>query len=189
MLDKYLGNTNKSYSKAHKYITKVLLSIIILFSCLIICDLSAPGKAFIKKHVFEETFDFMEFKNIYNFLAGKKEEKQDESKYALKSFINYKSKEKYLNGEKYFTNAGEVLCALESGIVIFTGEKESLGPTIIIQGSNGFDFWYSGVEDINPKLYDFIKKDDIVGVLKEEFILQIVKDDKYYTYEEYLNEI
>lgn len=35
---------------------------------------------------------------------------------------------------------------LESGIVVFMGEKEGYGKTIIIEQINGIDVWYSNIE-------------------------------------------
>ena len=47
---------------------------------------------------------------------------------------------------------------IESGVVVFIGEKEGYGNTIIVEQVNGVDVYYSNINPSNIKLYDYIEK-------------------------------
>ena len=76
--------------------------------------------------------------------------------------------------------------AIESGVVIFVGEKDNYGSTIIIEGVDGYNIWYSNITDINIKIYDYIEKGSLIANAKDSKIyLLIEKDNKIYSYNEY----
>ena len=58
----------------------------------------------------------------------------------------FHDQEKYLDGVKLTVDKGYLVPVLDSGIVVFIGDKEKYGPTIIIQQVNGVDVWYVGVD-------------------------------------------
>ena len=69
----------------------------------------------------------------------------------------------------------------------FIGDKEEYGQTIIIQGMDGIDYWYSNVENINVKLYDYIESDNIIATAKDnKLYVLFMKDGKFLNYEEYI---
>lgn len=187
MLDKYLEV--KKESKAHRYMSRILICIIILLISLIGISISDKVKSFYKEYIFNDSFEFMKFKNFFSKIAGEEEDdtQEDNASLVMGSFIDYEKKEKLLNGEKYIGVKENFLNSLEGGIVTFIGEKEGYGKTIIIQGSNGFDIWYFLLDEISVNMYDYIKASSIIAGIDEEFGLVITKDNKYYTYEEYLN--
>ncbi len=77
--------------------------------------------------------------------------------------------------------------SLEGGIVVYIGSKDGLGNTLIIQGTDGTDYWYSNLENIGVNLYDYIEKDTLLGVTKDEYvILTFVKDGEYVNYEKFI---
>ena len=83
---------------------------------------------------------------------------------------------------------GNLFSFLESGVVVFLGEKENLGKTVIVQGIDGVDIWYSHLENYNLTMYDYVEKDSLVGEFQEnEAILTFMKDGNYLGYEEYLS--
>ena len=53
--------------------------------------------------------------------------------------------------------------AINDGIVIFAGEKEGIGKTIIIQHKNNSESWYGQLESFNVALYDPVKKGMQIG--------------------------
>lgn len=190
MLDKYL-EVNKE-SKAHKYVSRILICIIILLLSLIGTSISGDVKAFYKEHIFSESFNFMEFKNLFSKLATTKNNEDkvnDNVTPVMSSFIEYSKKDKYLKGEKYTGVKDNFINSFTSGIVTFVGTKDDYGKTIIIQSSNGFDIWYFLLDDIDVSIYDYVKANSIIASVDKEFGLAITKDNKYYTYEEYLNAI
>ena len=76
--------------------------------------------------------------------------------------------------------------SLDNGIVIFVGTKEDYGNTVIIQQENGIDVWYSNLEEVNIKLYDYIKKGSLIGMADQKLYLVFVKDGEIIDYHKYI---
>ena len=77
--------------------------------------------------------------------------------------------------------------AIESGIVVFIGEKEKIGNTIIIEQVNGIDTFYSNININNLKLYDYVEKGELLGEVKNnELFLTFQKNGKYLDYKKYV---
>lgn len=80
----------------------------------------------------------------------------------------------------------EAISVITSGIVVFIGEKDDLGNTVIIQGNDGVDIWYSNITDTDISVYDYIEAGSILGSSNSEDIyLTINKDGEFINYEEY----
>ena len=104
--------------------------------------------------------------------------------------ISYTNIENYKNGVKLNVNPNETISVITSGIVVYIGEKEELGNTIIIQGNDGVDIWYSNLTDTNIKVYDYIESGTILGTSNSnEVYLTLLKDGKYMNYEEYIKSL
>ena len=76
---------------------------------------------------------------------------------------------------------------LVPGIIVFDGEKDDLGNTIIVQGNDGVDVWYSCVTMKEKGLYDYVSKGDILGISNDVYVtISIYEDGKLLDYEEYI---
>ena len=74
----------------------------------------------------------------------------------------------------------EAISVIASGIVVFIGEKEDLGNTIIIQGNDGVDIWYSNITENDIKVYDYVEAGSILGSSNSENIyITITKDGEF----------
>ncbi len=100
--------------------------------------------------------------------------------------LSYKGKNKYKDGVALLVEDNYLVPAIDSGIVIFIGEKEGYGNTIIIQQENGIDVWYSNLKEINIKLYDYIKEGNLIGVSNSNLYLVFTKDGEVVDYQEYI---
>lgn len=169
-------------NKVSKYFTKILICICITLSILIANKSSDSIKKLINKYIMTDTFNFMAFNNWYTKIIKFKNPKVQ---LVSSEMFNYIRKEKINNYEKYEIEKETVINSLTSGIVIYVGSKDNLGNTVIIQGSDGFDIWYSNIENINVSLYDYIDAKTIIGEASNYIYLTITKDNKYFTYEEY----
>ena len=77
--------------------------------------------------------------------------------------------------------------ALDSGIVVFIGDKEDYKDTVIVQQANGIDVWYSNVSVDNLKLYDYIEKGSLIGEVKTDSLYMVFKKDgKVLDYKDYI---
>lgn len=72
-------------------------------------------------------------------------------------------------------------------MVVYIGNKEKYGNTIIVQQVNGIDVWYSNIKTPSVKLYDYIEEGSLLGeVDKNTLFLIYKKDGKILKYEDYL---
>ena len=84
--------------------------------------------------------------------------------------FRYSKEDRAVNGVSLNIGTNYNFYSLCGGIVVYIVEKEKLGNTIIIQGTDGIDYWYSNLENISVNLYDYIEKDILLGTTKDEFI-------------------
>ena len=62
----------------------------------------------------------------------------------------------YYDGYKLIVNNKYLVPIIESGIVVFIGDIDNYGYTIIIEGIDGVDIWYANVENTSLKVYDYV---------------------------------
>ncbi len=61
------------------------------------------------------------------------------------------------------TGLGEEVGAMKGGLVIFAGEKDDLGNTVVIQHADKSESWYGHLEAIDVKQYEKVEKGVAVG--------------------------
>ena len=180
-------------SRRSKYInnlfSRVLISIIILLGSVIFVKHSNTNLLMYKEQVFEKSFKFARFNKWYKKYLGSilpfDKVAEDNSKMVFNETFTYKEKSKNLDGTKFLVTDKYLMPALESGIVVFIGEKDGYGSTVIVQGSNGVDIWYTNIST-TLKLYDYIEKKALVGECNNnELTLVFQKDNKFIDYSEY----
>ncbi len=170
------------------FFIKLLISIVITLIILILIKSSSNFKNEFYKQVFSNNISFTKLKNVYNKYLGSfdildgviKEEAVFNEK------LSYESSEKYLDGVKLSVGVNYLVPISESGIVVFIGEKENYGNTVIIQRIDGVDEWYGNIENINVKLYDYVSKGELLGEANNNLYLVYKKDGNILNYEEYL---
>ena len=72
---------------------------------------------------------------------------------------------KYKDGAKLTVKDNYAVPVMDSGLVVFAGEKEGYGMTIVVQRPDNVEVWYANLDNANMSLYDYVKKGDIVGTL------------------------
>ena len=178
---------SKLKRKIKSFINKVLISIIILLIGLIINKRNPSFSKKINKKLFEENINFIKLKKTYNKYFGKYigETKQVEDVFTEK--MNYKSKSIYKDGVKLEVESGYLIPAIESGIVVYEGEKEGYGYTVILEQINGINVWYSNINPKDIKMYDYINKGDLIGEAKDKKIyLLFEQKGKFLDYKKYI---
>ena len=156
----------KEKDKNSKYIselfTRTLLSVILVLLCAIFVNISDQNLIYFKDHLFNETLAFAKINSLYTKYFGSIV--PDSLNNAIPVFETGK---KYtnitpLNNSYHVDLTSNVFTFLESGVVVFLGEKEGFGKTMIVQGIDGVDIWYSNIENYNVTMYDYVEKDAIV---------------------------
>lgn len=192
-VQKYLSKNKKTESSFHvpfSYLNKVLLAGIILLVVLCTTKVSQSFKNWIYQHVYQDNISFAQVNAIYEKYFGKlfpSPTINDPVRPVFQEKLVYSKMESYKDGVKLTVGEDYLVPVLESGIVVFMGNKDNYGKTIIIQQVNGVDLWYVGVDNTNIKLYDYVEKGSLLGeAISNEIDLYYQKSGEFLDYKEYL---
>lgn len=170
-----------------------LITILLFLGCAIFIKTSASNREFIYKYVYTDNIVYNKIKAYYDkYLSGvvpfDNLFKFNDSKMVFNEKLTYLSKNKYLDGVKLKVNTNYLVPIIESGIVVYIGEKEGYGNTIIIQGADFTDIWYGNISNTNVSLYDYVDKGSFLGEANgEEIYLVFSQDGNILNYEKYIS--
>lgn len=188
-------NNNINLLKKHLiiFISKVLLCLLIIITVLIIIKKEPSFKQKINNKLFNSNFTFAKvndwYKNTFGEILPFDKLVVEDTVSVFNEKLTYKEENLYKDGVKLTVDNNYLVPILESGIVVFIGEKESYGNTVIIQQVNGIDVWYGNVNNITDgiKLYDYVTKGNLLGETSNEFLyLVFQKEGKFLNYKDYL---
>ncbi|WP_285765535.1 M23 family metallopeptidase [Peribacillus sp. SI8-4] len=155
-----------------------------------------PARSFVSENMSKE-FQFASISNWYENAFGKpiaflpKEAKKEtvDSNEGYATPVSGKITQTFeTNGEGIIleTSKGSKVEAINEGVVIFAGEKEGIGKTVVIQHANHSESWYGQLKEIDVKMYEFVKKGNEVGQVtvsedgsKGRFYLAIKENDAF----------
>lgn len=170
----------------NKHITRFMLAIIFFLVSIIFTNTSDKNLLLYKEYVLTESLPFTKIKGWYEELFGEVLPKKDNAQTVFDGKLVYKEISDYQDGERLTVSNQSLVNSLTSGVVVFSGEKEGYGNTVIIQGIDGADIWYGNLENISLNLYDYIEAGTVIGNTKDEYLyLVIKKDNEYIKYENY----
>lgn len=170
---------NIEEKKESNKIQKLVTKFIVVFVIFILGTFFVRSNSNIKKAVFENVYNknlsFAYFKNIYNTYIGSILPFQNifEEKKVFNEKLEYKSLSKYNKGVKLKLSDNYPIPAIKGGIVIYSGNKDNMGNTIIIQQTDGIDVWYGNLSNTTMKLYDYVEDNAIVGEAKNNELYMI----------------
>lgn len=166
---------------------QVLLATLLLLGVLIAVKSNQKAKEFIYRNVYQKNLKFAEVSTWYNKHFGKILPIKNTTESVFKEDLVYQSANLYKDGVELKVAKQYMVPVLESGIIVFIGEKEGYGQTIIVQQVNGVDVWYGNVSTLELSLYDYVEKGTLLGESKEDKLyLVFQKDGKFVDYKEYL---
>ena len=185
-------NSKKENSISNRWlysiINRTLISALILVISLCLIKMNPDIKNFINENVYSKNISFAKFNKLYEKVFGKIYPViTEKDKMVFNESLSYKDKTSYKEGVKLTVSNNYLMPALDSGIVVYIGDKDNYGHTIIIQQVNGIDLWYVGINNTDLKLYDYIEKGSLIGEANSnEIYLYYQKDGKFIDYKEYL---
>lgn len=173
-------------------INKSLICIIIFLILGIISKKNIQYKQVIKNKLYEETISFTKFENFYNkYLGGIFPIENINPNNTISVFnekLEYQNISTYLDGAKLEVDINYLVPNLEDGIVVYIGPKEKYGNVIIIETTKQINIWYGNICNYNLKLYDHLKKGDIIGeTCNNELYLVYKKDGQILDYNDYID--
>ncbi|MBQ3020644.1 MAG: M23 family metallopeptidase [Bacilli bacterium] len=176
----------KKYIKS--FVVKCLVCVILFLVISIICNFSNTNLLWFKNNIYNNSIDFSFFNKIYNKYIDKYLPFDIyEEKIVMSDGLIYESSEKYLDGVSLKVGDNYNISSLCGGIVVYIGNKDNLGNTVIIQGTDGVDYWYSNISNLSVNLYDYIEKDVLIGTSSgEKIYLTFIKDGEYLNYEDFI---
>lgn len=184
-------NTNPAKKYVNNLVTRVLVSIIFILVSVIFIKTSDNNLLNYKEQVFNKSWSFTKVGNVYNKYLGEvlpfDKIVKDTTKTVFNETLVYKEKNIYHDGVKMILDDNYLVPVIESGFIVFKGEKEHYGEVVIVQGVDGYDIWYGNLETSNLNIYDYIEKKSLLGEVKDnELYLVIQKDGKKQDYDEYI---
>ena len=163
-----------------KIIYKSLLVIVLVLFGSVIINKSSNIKDLIYDNVYVNYINFSYIKNIYNTYLGNVIPFQDiiKEEAVFNEKLKYRDKSAYNNGVKLSLD-NNIVSILDSGIVIYIGNKDDFNKTVIIENSDGVEEWYGNLDNVKVNLYDYVSKNDILGdALNNTLYLEFKKDNK-----------
>lgn len=195
-IENYLNHKkiSKFNPKVQKYLSnllsKFLLSIIFLMVSIILIKSNSNIKNFYQKDILTKQINFTKFNDFYTKYFGNilpdYTVPSVPTQMASNTEFDYNNGTPYLNGTKLETTENYPVPIITSGIIVFLGEKDSLGPTCIVQGIDGIDIWYSHIDTSSLNLYDYVTEGKILAPTESNyFYLTIDSNGNYLTYDTY----
>ena len=172
------------------FITRVLITVIIFLVEMILVKSDSKIKATILDCVYDNNFEFTKIKKFYqkyfgNILSIDQLAVNEQS--VFKEKLSYEKANTFLDGVKLTVENNYMVPVLESGIVIFMGEKEGYGNTVVIEQIDGIDVYYSSISTDGIKVYDYVEKGTLLGEAKNrKLYLVFQKDGEFLNYKKYI---
>lgn len=172
------------------FISRVLVTIAIFLFGMILVKSDVSFKNKILDNVYNKQFKFVQLGEIYQKYFGNIlsiDKVLVDEKPVFQEKLSYLKSSKYKEGVKLTVDENYMVPILESGIVIFLGEKEGYGNTVVVEQVDGIDVYYSNVSVSNIKLYDYVEKGELLGEAQDKKLyLLFQKDGKFLDYKEYI---
>ena len=178
-------------SRFSKFCSRSLVLIVCVLVCMILLKSNADLRDYVYKKVFQNNFSFAKINEIYKKYFGSSvpllKETKEETSMVSSVKLEYSDEVKYKDGVKLTVKNSYVVPSMDSGLVIFSGEKDGYGNTIVIQRPDNVEVWYSNLKNVNVSLYDYVKKGTNIGEANGTNIYMVfVKEGKALDYQKYI---
>lgn len=173
------------------FLNRILITILLFISALIFIKNSPENKIFIYENVFSKNFKFAKINSLYKKYLGDiipfQSIIKNNNMPVFSSKLKYDEISKYIDGARLKVESDYLVPIQNSGVVVFIGEKENYGNTIIIQQTNGIDMWYGNIKNSSVKMYDYVEKGMLLGEVNgNELYLLFQKEGKFLDYKKHI---
>lgn len=171
-----------------KFFVKILMTIVLSLLCMIYMKKNPSFKKWFDQNVYQKNINFSYVNKIYTKYFGTSFpfDIQNKTKTVFEEKLSYENASLYLDGVKLTVKDHYLVPILDTGMVIFIGEKEGYGKTIIMQQSNGIEVWYGNIQNTSLTIYDLKEKGEYLGEASKELYLVFKKNGKVLDYKEYI---
>lgn len=168
---------------------RFMVLVVITLVTILVLKTNTQFQTVFYKYVYDHNISFASINEWYQSKFGSPlpfSKYFDKTQTVFQEQLKYKEASLFKDGVCLSIDNHYLVPSLEGGIVTFIGEKEGYGKTVIIEQANGIAVWYSNLEEINLKLYDYIQKGDLIGQASEFLYLVFYKDGDALDYKEYI---
>ena len=195
LIKEYLDNSkdegsNKIKTLSRRIVSELLLSIIFLLVSIILINRSDKVKEFYQENIYTNSWSFTKFNSLYNKYFGSlvKDYQVPDTSSVFNETLSYSHIEDYLNGSILSVSSNYMVPVIESGIIVYLGDKDALKNTCIVQGVDGVDIWYSNIDISKLTLMDYVNKGEFLSTtLSDKLYLTLERGNEYIKYEDYQN--
>ena len=178
----------KKYIKT--FFSKCMISIIIFLLYLIGRNKINNFDNYIYENVYNKNISFAKFNKWYNEKFGTFFPINNIGESIIEVFnekLDYKDFKDYKDGVILTVEKNYLVPFIDDGIVIFKGKKKDYDNVIIVQNQDGLDIWYCDIVNDNIELYEYVKKGDYIGEVKDDkLILAFFKNGEKENYKKYI---
>lgn len=190
----YITMKNVKEEKIIKYLRNLMmrcLFLIVIFLVLaILSKSSVEFKNYIYKNIYTDNISFSKIRKIYNkYLGGVVPLKKisNDTYPVFKEKLEYNDISKYLDGVKLEVGDNYLVPVINSGLVLYIGQKDGYNNTVIIEGENGVDIWYGNMSNVSLKLYDYVEAGSLLGEVNNNTLYLVYSEDNdFLNVEDYL---
>ena len=190
----YITMKNVKEEKIIKYLRNLMmrcLFLIVIFLVLaILSKSSVEFKNYIYKNIYTDNISFSKIKKIYNkYLGGVVPLKKisNDTYPVFKEKLEYNDISKYLDGVKLEVGDNYLVPVINSGLVLYIGQKDGYNNTVIVEGENGVDIWYGNMSNVSLKLYDYVEAGSLLGEVNNNTLYLVYSEDNdFLNVEDYL---
>lgn len=171
------------------FISRCLMVVIIFLFMAIFVKSDIEYKDIIYNNIYKNNLSFTSFKNFYNkYLGGISFiDKMVDTREVFNSKLEYKNVSKFYDGASLEVSNNYLVPVIETGIVVYIGNKDNYGNSIVIQGMDEVEITYGNISNSSLKLYDYIEKGELLGEVNgNNLYLVYSKDGNNLDYEKYL---
>lgn len=179
----------KKNLKFYNFLNRLLITGLLTVICLIVLKKDVSLKQFFYDKFLSTNFNFSYVNNLYQKYFGSSVPFGNlfhDTQSVFNEKLSYDSYDTYLDGVSLNVDDNYLVPALDSGLVIFMGDKDGYGKTVIIQQSNGIDVWYGNLSDISVKMYAYVSAGDFIGGCDKNLYLVFKKDGKVLDFKKYI---
>ena len=196
-IEKFLSKNKEKFSFKKflvKLSIKVLVCIVIFLTGLIVLKYDKSHNKVIYNFMESHNISMASINKLYhkylgNILPFENVAKENITK-VFNEEISYKDASIYKDGVKLTVADNYLTPVLESGVVVFIGEKEEYGKVVMIEQVDGVTSWYGNIDNISVDLYDYVSKGEFLGEAKGNYIyLVFEKKGSYLNYKEYFKKV
>ena len=185
---------NNKEERIIKYLRNLMmrcLFLIVIFLVLaILSKSSVEFKNYIYKNIYTDNISFAKIKKMYTkYLGGVLPLKKisNDTYPVFKEKLEYNDLSKYLDGVKLEVGNNYLVPVINSGLVLYIGQKDGYNNTVIIEGEDGVDIWYGNMANVSLKLYDYVEAGTLLGEVDNNMLYLVYSEDnKFLNVEDYL---